>query len=323
MLFDGRKFAKDREILLREKVKSLSRKPVLVSVLVGENRASELYTKMKKGVAERVGVEFEVVRVEVLVGLARHILPDITEDDKLSLGKFSELVKNKIRVIGARDEVDGVMVQLPFPASLDGDTEEILTTIEIEKDVDGLRWQESGVMPATVRAVMDILGVIAEGNVPHNLDFSPKSRELLPLTRYLRQDDRVELDSVSALSSFWGKKFVVVGYTGNVGAPLVSFLRKRGIRVEGINSKTENVSEILRKAGVVISCVGKPGLIKADDVSENTVVVDVGIDMIDGKPKGDMGDDVYKKAVVAVSVPGGVGPVTVVSLLENLVDLAC
>lgn len=285
MIFDGREFAKQRESQVKARVASVERKPKIVSILVGSDPASELYTRLKKEAAERVGIDFSI--------------------EKLDLGdKIHDLCK-QITEIGKREEVDGVMVQMPLPGLSREEQTEVIQAIPLEKDVDGLRWEESGVMPATVRAIFSILGQIA--------DLRLKNQDL------------------------WSKKFVVVGSHGSVGRPLVHFLRERGVNnIHEINSDTEHAGEIMLKHGdVIVSCVGKAGLITEEMVRPDTVAVDVGISRINVhkaqmtnvhklskknnlyKTVGDMTEGAYKKVAVAVPVPGGVGPVTVASLMEN------
>ncbi len=262
MIFDGRAFAREIEERLREQVAEREQKPKIVSVLVGNDPSSELYTRLKKSAAERVGIGFEVVR-PVLSNL-----------------------KKEIGELGRREDVTGIMIQLPIPGLSEGETEKILQEIPLHKDVDGLLWEQSGVKPATVRAALTIL-------------------------------ERIRGD----VSELWQRKFVVVGARGAVGRPLVTYLHERGVRVEEIGRNTKEPEKILLGSEVVISCVGKAGLVTEDMVQEGVIVIDVGMSEVGNKVVGDMTNKVYQKASVAVAVPGGVGPVTVVSLLQNAVDL--
>ena len=132
MKFDGKAFAQEIEAKVSENVAKLSVKPRIVSVLVGDDPASALYTKLKKAAAERVGIEFEIVREK----------GEVT----------SEKLKQILEVIGQREDVTGMMVQLPLPGDSRKDTEEILAAIPLDKDVDGLRYPDSGVVPPVVKA---------------------------------------------------------------------------------------------------------------------------------------------------------------------------
>lgn len=271
MIFDGKAFAKEIERELASKVTNLVKKPRIVSVLIGDDPASALYTRLKKAAAERVGIEFEVIKL----------------DKDSRRGE----IESRIRQIGEREDVTGVMVQLPLPGVSRKDVEEILKAIPLSKDVDGLRWEESGVMPATVRAVLSILEDIA----------SRKSSK----------------HSLSQGSELWAKRFVVLGARGAVGKPLVHFLRQRGVEVAEIEWDTPEPARTVLAGQVVISCVGKAGLVTGEMVSQGVVAIDVGMSEVEGKVVGDMTQEVYQKASVAVPVPGGVGPVTVASLMSN------
>lgn len=267
MIFDGRKFAKEIEEKVRLVVATLSHKPKIVSILVGNDPASELYTRLKKEAAERVGIEFEVVRLDI--------------------GSTAHDIETKIDGYAADNQVDGLMIQLPIPG-LQGQTlQELLSAIPLTKDVDGQRWEKSHIIPATVRAILSILDKIAE-------------------------DPRFQvLDS----------RIVVLGARGAVGRPLVYFLKKRGVEIIEVEWDTPLPAGSLPEGQVIISCVGKPGIVSADMVKDGIVLIDVGMSQVEDKMVGDMTSEVYQKASFAVPVPGGVGPVTIASLMQNAVNL--
>lgn len=255
MLFDGKAFAREIESRVKDGVAKLPKQPKIVSILVGEDPASELYTRLKKSAAERCGIDFEVI--------------------KLGVGSRTPEIVGEIQKAAIRAQ--GIMIQLPIPGLTRGKQGKLLQLIPLDKDVDGLRWEESGVMPATVRAILSIL---------------------------------------EKIDTNWREKFVVVGGTGSIGRPLVHFLKSRHrVEAEVANSKTKDLASATRAAEVLISCVGKEGLITAEMVREGVISIDV------GAPKGDMTSDVYLKARIATPVPGGVGPVTVASLMQNVLDM--
>lgn len=255
MIFDGKAFASEIEAQVHRKGRNLVKKPKIVSVMVGSDPASVLYTKLKKAAAERVGVQFEIVKLD-----ARLQTPD---------------VRKTIEKLGNDENVTGVMIQLPVP-NLQGQTlQDVLTGIPLAKDVDGLRWEESGIVPATVRAILMIIDKIAKGKT----------------------------------------KFVVVGARGMVGRPLVYFLKKRNVEVVEVEWDTPEPTRMILVGDIVISCTGKPGVVTGEMVKPGAIVIDV------GSPRGDMTQEVYDKASVAVAVPGGVGPVTIACLLQNAVEL--
>ncbi len=259
MKIDGRKLAKEIEERVKVKVREMKIRPRIVSVLVGSDPASELYIRLKKQVAERVGIEFEIYKINGIWHTAYSLQKEIQE-------------------IGKREDVDEVMVQMPIPGLTREEQGEVVKMIPLKKDVDGLRWEESGIQPATVRAIFAILEKIVK--IEKNL---------------------------------WKKKFVVVGARGMVGKPLVHYLRERGVEVSEVEWDTEEPTRMVLAGEVVISCVGKEGVVTGNMVHKGAIVIDV------GSPKGDMTREVYEKASISVEVPGGVGPVTVVSLMENVV----
>lgn len=287
MIFDGKQFAHEIEEEVSSKVRNLVKKPRVVSVMVGDDPASALYTRLKQQAAERVGIQFDVVKLE-------------------STNIQIPIIKQRITEIGAKDDVTGVMVQLPIPgphgeASLQGQAlQDLLTAIPLAKDIDGLRWEESHIMPATVRAVLEIV-------------------------------EKIEKDSGFKIQDL---RVIVVGARGAVGRPLVHYLRERGVQeVLEVEWDTPEPTRTVLEGDVVISCVGKPGLVTGEMVKPGVIAVDVGISQIPiqnsefvvNGPKttvvGDMTQDVYEKASVAVAVPGGVGPVTIACLMENAVSM--
>lgn len=261
MIFDGRAFAKETEEKLRVEVEKLAKKIKIVSLVVGNDPASELYSRLKQKAAERVGIEFEISRIEI--------------------GLSVDQMKVRIKEVAAKNDVTGVMIQLPIAGIQGKELDELLSEIPLRKDVDGLRWRESGVVPATVRAVLSLVDMLASDK----------------------------------------RKFVVLGSSGAVGSPLVHFLRKRGVEVDEIEWDTKNPELIIKNDEVVISCVGQAGLVTDSMITSGSIVIDVGMSEVEGKIVGDMTQEVYQKASMVVPVPGGVGPNTIASLLLNAYDL--
>lgn len=260
IIFDGKAFARKIEDELYHKIERLPKRPMMVTILVGEDPASKLYVKLKTEAAERIGAQMDVYEYPA----------DIKVEDLIA----------KINHLNADKTLDGIMIQLPLPDHLKDETEHIVNHISKEKDVDGMR-EDSPFMPATVRAVISIL------------DEAKKKIEIHP-------------DSY----------IVVVGAKGEVGSRLVEFLSRYDYEVGALDKDTdlETFVKELLSARVIISASGSVGVIKKDYVREGTVIIDV------GSPKGDCELDVRTKAGFITPVPGGVGPVTVVSLLENLVE---
>src|SRR3989344_1374433 len=315
MIIDGKAIAAKRLEELRLKVEGLRIKPKLVAILVGEDPASVMYVNMKKKRAEEVGIVSEIVE-----------LPS-----KVSVTKATQLINR----LNADQVVTGILVQLPFPkdSPVFGHEREILDAIDPVKDVDSLTSVNMGLLalgqpryyPATVKAVLVVLEeALNMGDLKLNknhavvYDLFGKSRTVLG-----------------------GFRAVVVGRSEIVGKPAVMALINLGATVTVGNSRTTDLAEIAREADILISATGVAHLVKADMVKKGAIVIDVGIDrQSTGLPDyrttdknrvgggrstvdrvvGDVDfESVYKVAGAISPVPGGVGPLTVSSLLENVV----
>ena len=191
-----------------------------------------------------------------------------------------------IKTLNANDQVNGILVQLPLPDHID--SEKILLSIDPEKDVDGFH-------PINV-------GKLAIGNAL-----------LTPCTP----------TGIIALLDYYdieiaGKHAVVLGRSNIVGKPVAHLLLQRHATVTICHSKTTNLKEVTLKADILIAAVGRPHFVGSDMVKEAAVVIDVGINRVDGKLVGDVEFDlVAEKAAFITPVPGGVGPMTIALLMEN------
>lgn len=281
MILDGKKIAADIRSELKSEVAALiasgKRPPHLGIVIVGHNPASETYVANKLKACQEVGIRADKIAFE----------EDITAVELL----------NEIEILNRDDSLDGFIVQLPLPAHID---EQMITSaIDFRKDVDGLT-------PENV-------GRAAKG-LPCIISATPKGiRELLK--RYNIPTD--------------GKHVVVIGRSNIVGKPMATLLMQKHERgnatVTLCHSHTRHLKEICLTADIIIVAVGQPGLLTADMVPEGATVIDVGITRIDDpqSPKGyRLSGDVDFNAVAPKCayispVPGGVGPMTIVSLLQN------
>ena len=198
----------------------------------------------------------------------------------------NDLIK-KIEELNENDKTDGILVQLPLPKHID--ELKVINSIKPEKDVDGFSnvnvgkmviGDESGFLSCTPYGIMQLL----EG---YDIDVD-------------------------------GKDVVVVGRSNIVGKPMAMMLIQKGATVQVCNSRTKDLSKKLKKADIIVVAVGVPRMIKATDVKEGVVVIDVGINRVDGKLCGDVDyEDVAQKASYITPVPGGVGPMTIASLIKN------
>ena len=210
-----------------------------------------------------------------------------------------ELLKT-VEILNNDPEIDGYIIQLPLPKYIDED--KIINAIKPSKDVDGFTSINVGrlqlglpcFIPATPNGIMELI-------------------------------KRSGIETV-------GKDVVVLGRSNIVGTPMAILMSRKGIdsTVTLCHSKTQNLAEICRRADILVAAIGKQGFVTADMVKPGATVIDVGIHRIDDpeSPKGykilgDVDyDEVYKVAGKITPVPGGVGPMTIVSLLQNTLKAA-
>lgn len=253
------------------------KKPHLAAVLVGADGASETYVKAKIRDCAEVGFESSLIR-----------LPD-------SIGEAALL--EEVAALNANDEIDGFIVQLPLPAQINA--QKVIMAIDPAKDVDGFHPENIGRMtlglegfkPATPMGIMELL-------------------------------KRYDIETS-------GQHCVVVGRSQIVGLPVSILMGQKAApgnaTVTLCHSRTQDLPEILRSADIIIAALGKPGFLTADMVKDGAVIIDVGTTRVqdDSKKSGFRlaGDvdfaAVAEKCSYITPVPGGVGPMTRVSLLLN------
>lgn len=242
------------------------RPPCLAVVLVGEDPASASYIKGKRRACARLGFNS-----------LEHKLPEAAEQ--------SELLA-LVHTLGAADEVDGILVQLPLPAQLD--PEAVAEAIPPEKDVDGVGPLNAGLLltggeglfPCTPLGIMEIL-------------------------------DRHHV-------SLEGKHAVVVGRSTIVGKPVSLLLLRRNATVTMCHSRTQKLAELCRSADVLVACAGVPRLVQGDWIKPGAAVIDVGATHVDGEPVGDVDfEAALGRAALLTPHRRGVGPMTITMLLRN------
>lgn len=199
----------------------------------------------------------------------------------------AELLEN-IQALNNDENIDGILVQLPLPKHLNED--EICNAIDTSKDVDGFKAEnlgkvmlgkEDGMVPCTPQGIMYLLDSIKDINL-------------------------------------YGMNGVVIGRSNIVGKPISSLLINRGVTTTVCNSRTKNIEDVLRNADIIVAALGKPKFLKENMVKEGAIIVDVGINRVDGKLCGDVDfENVSKLASFITPVPGGVGPMTIAMLLNN------
>ena len=290
MILDGKHIAQTIRAELREQIALIVSKglraPKLAVVIVGHNPASETYVANKIKACAEVGIEAERVALEA----------EITEEELLA----------EVERLNRDASVDGFIVQLPLPEHINESA--VLSAIDYRKDVDGLTPENVG---RTVQGLPSLVSATPRG-----------IRELLA-----RYDIQTE-----------GKHVVVIGRSNIVGKPIAMLLMQRpylslpGMSASSLgdatvticHSKTRDLESICQTADIIIVAAGVPNLLTANMVREGVVVIDVGINRVeDDSPRGYhlIGDvdfeNVAPKASFITPVPGGVGPMTIVSLLQN------
>lgn len=241
--------------------------PTLVIYRIGDDPASAVYVRNKVRAAERVGIKA------------------IVREYPADTDKF--WVYNRLGGDAGNPDIDGIMVQLPLPEGWDERL--LIQLIPPEKDVDGLTWQNMGMLhdqvcfhqPCTAKGII-----------------------------WLLHENGIHLS---------GRHVVVVGRSEIVGKPVALLALNNNATVTICHSRTKNLAEMTRQADILIVAVGKPGLITADMVKPGAVVVDVGINRNEeGKLVGDVDFDGVKEVASWITpVPGGVGPMTVAMLMMN------
>ena len=263
--------------MVSDKVSKGLKRPHLAAILVGEDGPSQTYVNAKVKACERIGFESTLIKLDASI------------DEASLLHEIESLNKDK--------SVDGFIVQLPLPNHID--ESKVTLAIDPKKDVDGFHPMNVGNMtlglptflPATPNGILELL---KRYNIPTE-----------------------------------GKKCVVLGRSSIVGTPVSILLSRKSeignATVTLAHSRTKNLASICREADILIVAIGKPAFVNADMVKEGAVVIDVGIHRIEDTSKkngfrliGDVNfDEVAPKSSYITPVPGGVGPMTIASLLQN------
>src|SRR5271154_3691331 len=299
-ILDGSKIASDIRGEVAAEVKTMAAagvRPGLAVVLVGHNPASEIYVRGKVKACEEVGLYSE-----------QHTPPESATTSQLLA-----LVED----LNRRDEVDGILVQLPLPAQVD--SKKVLMAVDPAKDVDGfhpmnvgfLSTQRPGLVPCTPAGVMEIL---------------QRSQILIA-----------------------GQEAIVVGRSDIVGKPVAMLLLNQNATVTVCHSKTRDLPAVCRRADILVAAIGRAGMVTRDYVKSGATVIDVGINRITDRQEfdrlfgwnkagnkkreetflakgstlvGDVHPEVAEIAGAITPVPGGVGPLTIAMLMANTVRAA-
>ncbi|QIP13963.1 bifunctional 5,10-methylene-tetrahydrofolate dehydrogenase/5,10-methylene-tetrahydrofolate cyclohydrolase [Spirosoma aureum] len=256
--------------------------PHLVAILVGNNGASETYVASKMKNCEEVGMKSTLIRFD----------PSVSEEDLLA----------KVREVNDNSDMDGLIVQLPLPDHINPDR--VMETINPAKDVDGFH-------PINI-------GRMAKG-LPAYISATPQG--------VLEMIKRYDIKTA-------GKHCVVVGRSQIVGLPMSILMQRNtypgNCTVTITHSRTQNLAEICRSADILVAALGRSEFITADMVKDGAVVIDVGLERVPDATKksgfalkGDVKfDEVAPKTSFITPVPGGVGLMTICSLMQNTLKAA-
>ena len=254
----------------KERVEKENLEVTLAVIQVGNDPASTVYVGNKKKACEYIGIR----------SLA-YELPEETPEEELL---------NLVRQLNDREDVNGILVQLPLPAHMDED--KVIQTISPKKDVDGFHPQS--------------VGALSIGQ-PGFVSCTPAG-----VIQLLKRTG-VEID---------GKECVIVGRSNIVGKPMALLMLRENATVTVCHSHTKDLKEVTKRADILIVAIGKPKFITKEYVKDGAVVIDVGIHRgADGKLCGDVDyDDVAPITHAITPVPGGVGPMTIAMLMNNCVE---
>lgn len=255
-----------------EKLKDKGITPGLAVVIVGQDPASRVYVNNKKKACLELGMYSEEYALS----------EETTQEELLRL----------VQKLNAKEDIHGILVQLPLPKHLDEKT--VINNIDPKKDVDAFH-------PVNVGKIM--IG---------DYDYLPCTPAGI---MELLKDTGIDLT---------GKECVVIGRSNIVGKPMAMLLLHQNATVTICHSKTRNLKEIVKRADVVVAAVGRANFVTADMVKEGAVVIDVGMNRLEnGKLCGDVNfDEVSKIAGFITPVPGGVGPMTITTLMKNTLTAA-
>ena len=300
-IIDGKVIAGDIREEIREDIMQMHEAgkptPGLAVILVGSRRDSQTYVNMKKKACEQVGI----------ASFGFDYDESVTQEELVS----------QIQELNERDDVHGILVQLPLPSHINEQI--ILNAVDPSKDVDGLH-------PDNVAKLVLQGGTRINSNLQDEAASSSFSIACTPL-------GCIELLERSGIE-IAGKHAVIIGRSNLVGLPVSFLLLHRDATVTIVHSKTTDIANEVSRGDIVIAAVGKANLVNANWLKDDAVVIDVGINSVDLKPEeikqgskktyklvGDVdSQSAFHKCSKITPVPGGVGPMTIAMLLRNTVN---
>lgn len=293
MKIDGRKIAETIVGELKTKVGELAKKSTLAIIQVGDNPESTSFIQQKKKIAQRIGIK-------VL-------------HDKFPKKTTEQTIKSRVGEYNKNLNVQGIIVQLPLPPHLSTDT--ISHSINLQKDIDGFL-PNSPYTPPVSCAVLTTLQFVKNRcrSAPDFYYFSVLENSASATK--IQSPWRTE----NFKKWFKAKNIVVIGRGKTGGGPILKSLNALNIPNTLIHSQTPNPAKITQEADIIISCVGKPNIVKPDMIKKGVILIGVGIYQgKSGQLHGDYDEkDIKDKALFYTPTPGGIGPLTVACLMKNV-----
>ncbi|MHA1821588.1 MAG: bifunctional methylenetetrahydrofolate dehydrogenase/methenyltetrahydrofolate cyclohydrolase FolD [Promethearchaeota archaeon] len=273
LILDGKKLAEELNNTLKVKIANAieiyGRPPGLATILVGDDPASKVYVGMKVKTCQKLGIKSEDIRLP----------KDIPKQDLIRI----------IKELNKKEDIDGILLQLPLPEHLKGYTNEILDFIDDNKDVDGFSARNMGNI---ILGKEDLASCTPKG-----------------IIRILEKNN-IQIQ---------GSDVVIVNHSNIIGKPLALMLLNRNATVSVCHIYTKDIEAYLKRADILVVGVGKINFITAEKIKEGVVIVDAGINRDENhKLCGDVDfSGVINKVKAITPVPGGVGPMTIAMLMEN------
>jgi len=269
-LINGKKIALSIKSELKKKVSQLDQKPGLAIILIGDDPGSHTYVELKEKAAKEIGVNFE-----------KHLFPaSVSENEVILL----------IRQLNKKKEINGIVVQFPLPTGFNKDN--IITAIELKKDVDGFH-------PDNIKSLLAGQQVIVPGLAVGIMELIKSTEESLS-----------------------GKKALVIANSKVFSEPLGYLLEQAGVSVSACDPDKKDCDSLSNQADILVVAIGRAKLITAATVKKGAIVIDVGFNRVDDKVVGDVDLNSVKDVAGWITpVPGGVGPMTVAMLLKNVVKI--
>jgi len=290
-IIDGKEIAKNLRLKIADEVKALERPPGLAVILVGEDPASAVYVRNKELACKQAGFfSDKIIKSE-----------NITEEQLLE----------EVERLNNNPHIDGILVQLPLPSHINAN--KVIEHISPFKDVDGfhsenigkLMQNKSHLRPCTPKGVMTMLDSV-------NCKVEGMNCVVIGASNIVGRPMAMELLNARGTVT-------ICNASNIVGRPMaMELLNARGT-VTICNSKTKDLADKVRQADIVVVGVGRPQMVKGDWIKKGAIVIDVGINRLeDGSLVGDADFDAIKDIAGGITpVPGGVGPMTIATLLEN------